>query len=194
MKNRFFYLSVSFLIIIFITLVFLKRYKENLSLLQERYDNLSLFQKNFEGIVQDQIELDGDSIDDWILQNLNGEQLRISDLIKRQDCTFFIFSEFSCMSCLQENLSFISGKMKPSEKLILICGFNNLLQVINWTKENNYQNEVYLFSDYGICRLSRRANYPYIFKADSSLHFTKTISLRMNNSLLIGSFFDGIPQ
>lgn len=84
--------------------------------------------------------------------------------------------------------------MKSSEKLILICGFNNILQVINWTKENSYQNEIYLFSDYGKCRLSKRANYPYIFKVNRSLQITKLVSLRMNNTLLSEAFFDGVLQ
>jgi hypothetical protein len=190
MKNNYLYISLLVALSLFLLYqLAIKRYKVQLTKLKDQYDNISLSKNHIDEIVREQLFLTGKTINNWNLINRDGKEVMLTNIISKENCDFFIFTEFSCFDCVEKSLEAVLSTLKDSNSLVLICGNQNLIQVINWANEKNFLGSIYQFNEYKDCIFSRFSNYPYLFKVNDKLQITKLYPLSKNTDYL-NTYFD----
>jgi hypothetical protein len=178
MKNKhLFIFAIVVLSLLLIGQVIINRYKVQINRINKYLENSEIVKNHLDAIIRDQFTLNGKKIDNWKLLGKDGKVVKISDFISKEDCIFFIFSEYTCFDCVKKSFDAILKNLKEYNRLKLICGFDNIRKVQNWATENNFSGEIYLFEDFGSCIFSKYYNYPYLFKVNNDLQIVNVYSI-----------------
>jgi DNA modification methylase len=167
--NRIFIAGIVFLVLLMIGQTIIKGYKSQLIQLSKNMEHSEVKRNQLDLALRDQIIFNGQKIDDWSLVNKNGRIIKISDFSTIKGCIFFMFSEYSCFDCVRESLNEVLNAIKVNQRLVIICGFSNIHQALNWATENGFNGEIYIFKDYSRCIFSKSSNYPYLFRLNENM-------------------------
>ena len=185
MKYRhLFIITIVVLSLLLIGQVIINRYKVQINRINKNLENSEIQRNHLDLIIRDQFALNGKKIDNWELLGKNGESVRIFDFKLKRDCTFFIFSEYSCFDCVKKSLDSVLKNLKEPNRLIIICGFDNIRKVQNWASENDFYGEIFLYKDFGNCIFSKYYNYPYLFKVNDDLQIVNVYSLSKTDNYI----------
>ena len=184
-------MTIIILSLSFIGQVIINKYKVRINRINRKFENSEIQRNHLDLLIRDQFALNGKKIEDWVLIRTNGESVKISDLKSKRDCFFFIFSEYSCFDCINKSLVSVRKNLKKSDRLIIICGFDNIHKVQNWASQNDFSGEIFFLEDFSNCVFSKYYNYPYLFRVNDDLQILNAVSLSKTDNY-ISLYFDTI--
>lgn len=106
------------------------------------------------------------------LSDFDSDEVTISELDLKKPKIVFRFSDLSCESCINQEISNLNALAKEigKENIIFLGSFANIRKAISFSKVNTLENSNFYFINYGALGSNlEREHLPFVFILDQSM-------------------------